>query len=192
MCFSLVVSFAIAASHVIKGVHPAFETNQRVRRSDSTGSSGYSSGLTGASLESSSGFGGASSSSASDASSGTIVDPHWWSPYSKYSGRKIPQIFQRHTIVVSEYREFIKRIEAAKKTLNSDDQITANILQSANFYLSDFLALFDQPFNDWRDFNLQEQNPHALSLAGTWYEQDRLNLIKKEEIFARLLRDRHP
>lgn len=76
--------------------------------------------------------------------------------------------------------------------------MTANIVQrllyrqSPNFYLDDFLALFDQPFNNWRNFNLEEQSPHALSLAGARYEQDRQNLISKEEIFARLLRRRYP
>lgn len=114
---SLAVSFGIAASHVILAVHPALETSQRLRRSDSTASSAYWSGLTSSGSETSSGFGGASSNSASDASSGSVVDPHWWSPYSEYYGRKIPQIFRRNTIVVSEYREFIKRIEAAKESL---------------------------------------------------------------------------
>ncbi|SPO29398.1 uncharacterized protein UTRI_04874_B [Ustilago trichophora] len=192
MFFSLAALCAITTSHVLKGAPLALETSKLLRRSDSSDSSGFGSRLTSAGSTSSSAFSGASISSASDASTGRIVDPHWWLPYSDYYGKRVPQIFWQHTIVVSEFQKFIDRIEAAKQSVSGNTARRLLYKQSPQFSLEDYLALFEKPFNSWKDFDLREKRPHALTLAGARYEQDRVNLLRKEEIFERLLRMRRP
>ncbi|SJX64296.1 uncharacterized protein SRS1_14944 [Sporisorium reilianum f. sp. reilianum] len=107
--------------------------------------------------------------------------PLWWKSYSRFAYEGVPVVFNGNIVNVEKLEMFKARLESLHHT-------RSHVLKLRKFLTLDEVTDLSKPLNldYWRKFKGTEENPHALSLAGIYYQQDQSNILAMDLVLKRL------